>query len=39
MSDTLTAPVTAATLAAFSDAFNRHDANALMGFMTEDCVF
>lgn len=32
-------PVTAATLAAFSDAFNRHDANALMGFMTEDCVF
>ncbi|RDU97291.1 nuclear transport factor 2 family protein [Trinickia dinghuensis] len=32
-------PVTADTLAAFSDAFNRHDANALMGFMTEDCVF
>jgi ketosteroid isomerase-like protein len=29
----------AETLAAFSDAFNRHDADALMGFMTEDCVF
>jgi len=41
MTDTLTATseVTADTLAAFSDAFNRHDANALMGFMTEDCVF
>lgn len=45
MTDSLTATsevkseVTAATLAAFSDAFNRHDANALMGFMTEDCVF
>lgn len=31
--------VTAETLAAFSDAFNRHDANALMTFMTDDCVF
>ncbi|HEX7907714.1 MAG TPA: nuclear transport factor 2 family protein [Paraburkholderia sp.] len=31
--------VTADTLAAFSDAFNRHDATALMTFMTEDCVF
>jgi len=31
--------VTADTLAEFSDAFNRHDANALMDFMTEDCVF
>lgn len=31
--------VTADTLAAFSDAFNRHDTNALMTFMTEDCVF
>ncbi|HKT96092.1 MAG TPA: nuclear transport factor 2 family protein, partial [Paraburkholderia sp.] len=41
MADTLTAQpaVSADTLAAFSDAFNRHDANALMGFMTEDCVF
>ncbi len=26
-------------LAAFTDAFNRHDADALMTFMTEDCVF
>ncbi|WP_207002877.1 nuclear transport factor 2 family protein [Trinickia mobilis] len=33
------AGVTADTLAAFSDAFNRHDADALMRFMTEDCVF
>lgn len=41
MTDTTlaTAIVTADTLAAFSAAFNRHDANALMGFMTEDCVF
>lgn len=33
------AAVTADTLAAFYDAFNRHDTNALMGFMTDDCVF
>jgi ketosteroid isomerase-like protein len=41
MTDTslATPAVTADTLAAFSAAFNRHDANALMGFMTEDCVF
>ncbi|MGN6665479.1 MAG: nuclear transport factor 2 family protein [Trinickia sp.] len=41
MTDTTLArsPVTADMLAAFSDAFNRHDADALMGFMTEDCVF
>ncbi|WP_069267251.1 nuclear transport factor 2 family protein [Paraburkholderia nodosa] len=41
MADTLSAQpaVTADTLAAFSDAFNRHDADALMRFMTEDCVF
>jgi ketosteroid isomerase-like protein len=32
-------PVTADTLAAFSDAWNRHDIDALMSFMTEDCVF
>ncbi|SAL46005.1 transcriptional regulator [Caballeronia udeis] len=38
-SRTATSEVTADTLAAFSDAFNRHDANALMAFMTEDCVF
>jgi ketosteroid isomerase-like protein len=32
-------PITPETLAAFSDAFNRHDGAALMTFMTEDCVF
>lgn len=32
-------PVTEATLAAFSDAWNRHDIDALMSFMHEDCVF
>ena len=32
-------PVTTATLAAFSDAWNRHDIDALMGFMHADCVF
>ena len=37
--ETSASKVTADTLAAFSAAFNRHDANALMDFMTEDCVF
>jgi len=35
-------PTTATTpefLQAFADAWNRHDATALMSFMTEDCVF
>ncbi len=32
-------PVTVATLAAFSAAWNRHDIDALMSFMSEDCVF
>ena len=32
-------PVTAATLEAFSDAWNRHDVDALMAFMSDDCVF
>jgi len=31
--------VTEALLAAFSDAWNRHDIEALMSFMSEDCVF
>ena len=31
--------VTVATLQAFADAWNQHDADALMSFMTEDCVF
>lgn len=34
-----TSPVTVATLKAFADAWNRHDLQALMGFMTDDCVF
>jgi len=40
MSDTHAAAntVTPAMLAAFSDAFNRHDADALMDFMTADCI-
>lgn len=31
--------MTAQTLAAFADAWNRHDLEALMGFMHADCVF
>jgi ketosteroid isomerase-like protein len=31
--------VTPATLAAFSDAWNAHDIEALMSFMSDDCVF
>ena len=31
--------VTPEVLQAFADAWNRHDADALMSFMTEDCVF
>lgn len=31
--------VTTETLQAFADAWNRHDVDALMSFMTEDCVF
>jgi len=31
--------MTAAALQAFADAWNRHDADALMSFMTDDCVF
>ncbi len=31
--------LTVADLQAFADAFNRHDADALMRFMTLDCVF
>lgn len=32
-------PVSVDTLAAFSDAWNRHDVDALMSFMSDDCVF
>lgn len=31
--------VTEATLQNFTDAWNRHDIDALMSFMTDDCVF
>ena len=34
-----TAPVTTATLEAFSAAWNAHDIDALMGFISDDCVF
>lgn len=37
--NTTSTPVTTATLAAFSDAWNRHDIDALMSFMHDDCVF
>ena len=38
MSDTIP-EITTAMLQAFADAWNRHDVDALMSFMTEDCVF
>ena len=31
--------VTTEFLQAFADAWNRHDLDALMSFMTDDCVF
>ena len=31
--------MTTDALDAFADAFNRHDADGVMSFMTEDCVF
>jgi steroid delta-isomerase-like uncharacterized protein len=33
------ADVTTTTLQAFADAWNRHDIDALMSFMTDDCIF
>lgn len=35
----MTTPVTPDDLQAFADAWNRHDVEALMTFMTDDCVF
>ena len=35
----LIAEVTTEDLQAFADAWNRHDVDALMSFMTDDCVF
>jgi ketosteroid isomerase-like protein len=37
--DPVAARVDAATLEAFAAAWNRHDADALMAFMTDDCEF
>lgn len=36
---TIAAEPTTAFLQAFADAWNRHDIDALMSFMTDDCVF
>jgi steroid delta-isomerase-like uncharacterized protein len=36
---TSTTVVTVEQLQAFADAWNRHDVDALMSFMTDDCVF
>jgi steroid delta-isomerase-like uncharacterized protein len=35
----VTPTITADVLQAFADAWNRHDVDALMSFMSEDCVF
>ncbi|MEJ7687816.1 MAG: nuclear transport factor 2 family protein [Variovorax sp.] len=39
LSRTLAPPVDTAMLEAFADAWNRHDINALMTYMTPDCMF
>ena len=36
---TVNSDVTTELLQAFADAWNRHDVDALMSFMTEDCIF
>ena len=36
---TMNTQVAEETLTAFADAWNRHDVDALMSFMTKDCVF
>jgi len=36
---TVSTEVTTDLLQAFAEAWNRHDADALMAFMTDDCVF
>jgi ketosteroid isomerase-like protein len=38
MADVMRA-ITTETLEAVADGFNRHDADAIMSFMTDDCVF
>jgi ketosteroid isomerase-like protein len=39
MTGTVTRPVDVDFLVSFCDAFNRHDLDALMALMTEDCIF
>jgi ketosteroid isomerase-like protein len=39
MTDTIARPVSIDFLVSFCDAFNRHDLDALMAHMTEDCIF
>jgi steroid delta-isomerase-like uncharacterized protein len=39
MVSNVSAGVTVEMLDAFADAWNRHDADALMSFMSDDCVF
>ncbi|WP_096349106.1 nuclear transport factor 2 family protein [Hydrogenophaga crassostreae] len=39
MTQTTVPEVTAEVLQAFADAWNRHDVDALMSFMPDDCVF
>jgi ketosteroid isomerase-like protein len=39
MTGTVTHPVGIDFLVSFCDAFNRHDLDALMDHMTEDCIF
>lgn len=39
MAGTVTRPVGVDFLVSFCEAFNRHDLDALMAHMTEDCVF
>ena len=39
MSEVAAKTITTEFLQAFSDAWNRHDIDALMSFMTDDCVF
>jgi len=35
----MSSEITTEVSQAFADAWNRHDIDALMSFMTEDCVF
>lgn len=39
MPTNVSSAVTVEMLDAFADAWNRHDADALMSFMSDDCVF